>query len=104
MYRHGRCQVETVGVRDLVNRASAVLDGLEQGGQPVVVTRRGYPVAVLSPIDAEEFYDYVLANAPEFVQGRKAADERFARGEYGQPLDDVMAELDADERPGSARA
>lgn len=34
-------------------------------------SRRGRPIAVLSPIDAEEFYDYVLAHSPEFVTGRK---------------------------------
>lgn len=27
---------------------------------------------------------YVLAHAPEFVAGRKAAEDRFARGELGQ--------------------
>ena len=54
-----------------------MLDELERGGQPVIVTRRGRPVAVLSAIDAEEFYDYVLAHSPEFVAGRKAAEERF---------------------------
>jgi len=91
-------QVETVGVRDLANRASAVLDELEQGGQPIIITRRGHPIAVLSAIDAEEFYDYVLAHSPEFVAGRKAAEERFARGEYGEPLDDVTAELDAEDQ------
>ncbi|MGQ0775327.1 MAG: type II toxin-antitoxin system Phd/YefM family antitoxin [Pseudonocardiales bacterium] len=95
--------VETVGVRDLANRVSAVLDELEQGGQPVIVTRRGHPIAVLAPIDAEAFYDYVLAHAPEFVTGRKAAEERFARGEFGRPLDDVLAELD-DEDQGQASA
>jgi prevent-host-death family protein len=78
--------METVGVRDLANRASAVLDQLEQGGQSVIVTRRGRPIAVLSPIDAEEFYDYVLAHSPEFVAGRKAAEERFACGEFGSRL------------------
>lgn len=96
--------METVGVRDLANRASAVLDELEQGGQPVIVTRRGRPVAVLSPIDAEEFYDYILAHSPEFVAGRKLAEERFAQGEYGQPLDDVIAELDAEDDPDPASA
>ncbi len=94
--------METVGVRDLANRVSAVLDGLQEGGRPVVVTRRGKPVAVLSAIEAEEFYDYVLARTPEFVAGRKAAEERFARGEYGQRLDDVLAELDAEKKPDSS--
>ncbi|MGH3899147.1 MAG: type II toxin-antitoxin system Phd/YefM family antitoxin [Pseudonocardiaceae bacterium] len=96
--------METVGVRDLANRASAVLDELEQGGQPVIVTRRGRPVAVLSAIDAEEFYDYVLAHSPEFAAGRKAAEERFARSEFGEPLDDVIADLDAEDNPSSGSA
>jgi prevent-host-death family protein len=96
--------METVGVRDLANRVSAVLDALEEGGQPVLVTRRGHPVAVLSAVDAEEFYDYVLAHSPHFVAGRKAAQERFARGEYGERLDDVLVELDAEDKPASAGA
>ena len=96
--------METVGVRDLANRASAVLDQLEQGGQPVIVTRRGRPIAVLSAIDAEDFYDYVLAHSPEVAVGRKAAEERFARGEYGQPLDDVIAELDTEGNSGATSA
>lgn len=41
--------------------------------------------------------DYVLAHFPEFVDGRKAADERFARGQYGERLDDVLAELDGED-------
>jgi hypothetical protein len=59
---------------------------------------------VLSAIDADEFYDYVLAHAPEFVAGRRAAEERFARGEYGQPLDEVLTELDAAEDQGATGA
>ncbi len=90
--------MQTVGVRDLVNRASALLDELEHGGQPIIVTRRGQPIAVLSAIDAEGFYDYVLAHAPEFVRGRQEADDAIARGELGVPLADVLAELDAEDR------
>jgi prevent-host-death family protein len=90
--------MQTVGVRELVNRASALLDELEHGGQPIIVTRRGQPIAVLSAIDAEEFYDYVLAHAPEFVRGRQEADDAIARGEPGVPLADVLAELDAEDR------
>lgn len=69
--------MEAVGVRDLAKRASAVLTIWNRAGSPVIVTRRGRPIAVLSPIDAEEFYDYVLAHCPEFATGRKAAEERF---------------------------
>jgi hypothetical protein len=53
---------------------------------------------LLSAIDAEEFYDYVLAHAPEFVRGRQEADDAIAGGELGVPLADVLAELDAEER------
>lgn len=99
VYSHiGGDRMQTVGVRDLINRASALLDELEQGGQPIIVTRRGQPIAVLSAIDAEEFYDYVLAHAPEFVRGRQEADDAIARGELGVPLTEIMAELDAEDR------
>ncbi len=87
--------MDTVGVRDLANRASAVLEQLEETGQPVLVTRHGRPVAVLSAIDEEAFHDYVLASAPEFVRDRSEAEDRWARGEQdGTPLEDVIAEFD----------
>ncbi|MBV9140046.1 MAG: type II toxin-antitoxin system Phd/YefM family antitoxin [Pseudonocardiales bacterium] len=94
--------VETVGVRDLANRALAVLDELEHSRRPIIVTRRGYPVAVLAPIDAEAFYDDVLAYAPEFVAGHKAAEERFARGDFGRGLEEVLAELDEGDHGGAS--
>ena len=87
--------MDTVGVRDLANRASAVLEQLEETGRPVLVTRHGRPVAVLSAIDEEAFHDYVLASAPEFVRDRSEAEDRWARGEQdGTPLEDVIAEFD----------
>lgn len=53
---------------------------------------------MLSAIDAEAFYDYVLAHAPEFVRGRQEADEAIALGELGKPLTEVVAELEAEGR------
>lgn len=95
--------MEHVGVRELVNRASALLDGLEQGGAPVIVTRHGRPVAVLSPIDTEAFYDHVLAQAPEFVRGRASAEQEILAGDTGIPLADFIAELDAEDANGGGR-
>ena len=46
----------------------------------------------------------MLAHSLEFVVGRKAAEERFARGEYGEPLEDVLAELDTEGEPDPAGA
>jgi len=71
--------METVGVRDLANRASAVLEQLEETGQPILVTRHGRPVAVLSAIDQEALHDYVLASAPEFSRDRSEAEAQWGK-------------------------
>lgn len=89
--------MQTVGVRDLVNQGSRILDQLQDDREPIVVTKRGRPVAVLSAIDSEAFEDFVLAQAPEFAASRKAADEQIAAGEIGTSLAEVMAELEAEE-------
>src|SRR4051794_12193120 len=86
-----------VGVRELSNRASALLDQVQEDEQPVVVTKHGRPVAVLSPIDSDAFYDFVLEQAPEFAAARKAVEDKMAAGDYGTPMDEVFAELDAEE-------
>lgn len=96
----GTVVIKYVGVRELANRASALLDDLQ--GEPVVVTKHGRPVAVLSPIDEEAFADFVLDHAPEYVASRKAVEERAAAGDYGRPMDEVFAELDAEEHAPSA--
>jgi hypothetical protein len=45
------------------------------------VTRRGRPAFYTLPADSEEFEDFVLAHAPEFVEGMAAADDELAAGE-----------------------
>jgi len=57
-------------------------------------------VAVLSAIDADAFYDYVMTRAPEFSAGRRQADVDIAGGELGTPLADVGSELDDDGEVG----
>ena len=49
------------------------------------------------PVAEDELYDFVLERAPEYVAGRRAADEEVGRGELGRPLDEILAELDDDE-------
>ncbi len=88
--------MSTVSIRDLANKASAVVDEVARSKRPAVVTKHGKPVAALVPIDQEALEDWVLANAPEFVANMAEADSEIARGERGMPLDDVLAELDAD--------
>ncbi len=70
----------TVGIRDLARRASAIVRGVRETGEPAIVTDRGRPVGVLYPIDPDALEDYVLANAPEFVTSLREADEDLAAG------------------------
>ena len=57
------------------------------------------PVAVVSAIDEDAFYDYVLAHAPEYAQDMRAAEARYARGKSeSRPLGEVLAELDEGDR------
>lgn len=82
-----------IGVRDLGKRASAIVDDVATSREGTVITKRGRPVAVLMPIDAERFEDYVLAGAPDFVRATKDADVALRKGKT-VPLADVLGELE----------
>lgn len=69
-----------VGVRDLARRASAIVDDVASTRERAVITKRGRPVAVLLPIDADAFEDHVLAAAPEFVEATTEADVALREG------------------------
>jgi antitoxin YefM len=73
--------MSTIGVRDLARHASSIISDLEQTREPALITRRGRPVAYMLPVDSEQFEDFVLAHAPEFVEGMAAADAELAAGE-----------------------
>ncbi|HYM45731.1 MAG TPA: type II toxin-antitoxin system Phd/YefM family antitoxin [Solirubrobacteraceae bacterium] len=91
--------MSTIGVRELARHASAIINDIEQNKEPTLVTRRGRPVAYMLPIDSEEFEDFVLAHAPQFVEGMAASDAELAAGETVS-LEDVRGELEADESAG----
>lgn len=79
---HGRVfRMSTIGVRDLARHASSIISDLEQTREPALITRRGRPVAYMLPVDSEQFEDFVLAHAPDFVDGMAAADAELAAGE-----------------------
>lgn len=56
-----------IGIKELKNTLSRVIDDVE-AGERVVVTKRGRPAAVIMSIDDAE--DFVLAHAEEFVRMR----------------------------------
>ncbi|MFA5785509.1 MAG: hypothetical protein WDA71_00750 [Actinomycetota bacterium] len=89
----------TVSIRDLARGASAVVAGVARTGRPAIVARYGKPVAAVVAIDPDALEDWVLANAPEFVRGMKAAEAEYARGQTAG-LEDFLAGLD---RPAAAK-
>ncbi|HEV3093815.1 MAG TPA: type II toxin-antitoxin system Phd/YefM family antitoxin [Solirubrobacteraceae bacterium] len=88
--------MSTIGVRDLARHASAIINDIEQKKEPALVTRRGRPVVYMLPVDSEEFEDFALAHAPQFVEGMVAANTELAAGETVS-LASVRAELDESE-------
>ena len=68
-----------VKMRDLLRNPSAVFDGLENDGEPVLITRNGAPVAMLSRVEPSRAVSAVMSALPEFVDRRKSAE--LARSE-----------------------
>jgi len=69
-----------VGIRELSRETSRVVEGVHTSGRPTVVTRNGRLVAAIVPIAEDDLEDWVLANAPEYVQSMAEADEELAEG------------------------
>jgi PHD/YefM family antitoxin component YafN of YafNO toxin-antitoxin module len=97
-YVHWREIVSTIGVRELARHASSIVNGIEQSKEPALITRRGRPVVYMLPVDSVEFEDFVLTNAPLFIEGMADADRELAASETAS-LADVRAELEANEPP-----
>ena len=74
-----------IGVKELKNTASRVIEEVE-GGERVIVTKRGRPTAVIMSIEDAE--DFVLAHAEEFVEMRLAG-RRAHRAGKSVPLDEA---------------
>lgn len=74
-----------IGIKELKNTASRVLAEVE-GGERIVVTRRGRPAALIMSMEDAE--DFVLAHAEEFAEMRLKGRIEHAAGE-SVPLDDV---------------
>jgi prevent-host-death family protein len=74
-----------IGIKELKNTASRVIDDVEAGDR-VIVTKRGRPAAVIMSIEDAE--DFVLAHAEEFVEMRLAGRKAHRAGR-STSLDDL---------------
>jgi prevent-host-death family protein len=82
-----------VNVRELARNTSKVIDDVERSKRPAIITRSGRPVAAVVPIDFDALEDWILANAPEFVEGMRQAEEEFRRGETIS-MDELFARIE----------
>jgi antitoxin (DNA-binding transcriptional repressor) of toxin-antitoxin stability system len=85
-----------MSVRALLRDAAAVFRDMEQDGQPVLITRRGRPVAALVPVDSEQAEALILSSAPELIESRHRAENAIAEGRT-TPLETALQDLDAEE-------
>jgi PHD/YefM family antitoxin component YafN of YafNO toxin-antitoxin module len=88
--------MSTIGVRELAKHASSIINDIERKKEPALITRRGRPVVYMLPVDSEEFEDFVLTHAPQFVEGMAAADTELATGATVS-LASMREELEAEE-------
>ena len=56
--------------------------------EPVVVTRRGRPVAALMPLSEEDWEDLVVGTHPAFVRFMRRSRARYKPG-TGVPLEEI---------------
>ena len=85
-----------ISVRELLRDATTVFEGMERDREPVLITRRGRPVAALVPVNPEQAEAMILSSAPALIESRRRAEQAIAEGRT-TPLEDALRELDAEE-------
>lgn len=88
----------TVGIRELKSKTSEIIQRSLKG-EIFLVTRRGKPVSVVLPLDAD-VEDLILSEAPRFIRLRERGREEYRRGKT-IPLAAVKEELKQAPRPRS---
>jgi hypothetical protein len=93
--KHGRAvdAPRSISIREFSRQASALLHALRNSPRPAVITDRGRPVGLVYGLDPDEFEDFVLEHAPEYVEARQLAERELADG-TARRLSDVVADLE----------
>ena len=85
-----------IGLRDLSRKTRDVVERLEHDDEPIVITRHGRPIAMLSRVPEDQTASVALAVAPRFVADRERAAQEIEAGE-GEPATALLAEFEAEE-------
>jgi antitoxin (DNA-binding transcriptional repressor) of toxin-antitoxin stability system len=93
-----RSAVTIVKMRDLLRNPTEVFDTLKPGDDPVLITRKGEPVALLSPVAPADAASAALAALPEFAERRRQADQAVREGRMVRSAE-VLSRLRA--QPGA---
>ena len=87
-----------VKMRDLLRSPGAVFEDLEKGGEPVLITRNGDPLAMLTRVEPADAMSAVMSALPEVIDRRRNAE--FARDEGRVASgDEVIARLTPEAPP-----
>lgn len=88
-----------VGIRELKAQAAALVVRAE-GGEPIVVSRHGKPVAVMLPLDMD-VEEMLLANSSALAERRAKALVELERGEFihVSELDEAIEEFRSQRLP-----
>jgi antitoxin (DNA-binding transcriptional repressor) of toxin-antitoxin stability system len=81
-------------INDLPRSTRRIVERLERSGEPVVITRHGKLIAALVPVDEAMAVQLALSLAPEFVEGRRRANQELKDGKT-RPLNEVIAEMES---------
>lgn len=69
-----------ISVRDLQRNAKDIFDKIEDDSEPVVITRRGRPIAALTPVNQAQAEAILVATSSEFIESRQQAENARAEG------------------------
>lgn len=87
--------MERVGVRELKQNASRVLDRVK-AGETVEITEHGHPVALLTPLQAGDDFDRLVAAGEILLGTQDVLEATPVPVESGARLSDDLAALRSD--------
>jgi antitoxin (DNA-binding transcriptional repressor) of toxin-antitoxin stability system len=92
-----------IGIRDLSRKTRAMLDQLEENGEPMIIARHGKPVAILSVPTERQLIDADIAATPGFRGSLDQANLELAEG-TAKSFDQFVTEVEAEEHDEGTEA